>query len=148
MRRRVGEGLVVDREERRGRPELGTHVADRRPVGQGEGRQAIARELDERADDAVRAEQFRDDEDEVGRGRAARQRAVQADTDDVRHRLIQRLAEQDGLGFDAAHAVAEDAQAVDHRRVRVGPDDGVRECHPATSGVGAVARRPWPGTRG
>ena len=40
-----------------------------------------------------------------------------------------RLAEHRGLGFDAAHAPAEHAEAVDHRRVRVGADErvGVRE---------------------
>jgi hypothetical protein len=30
----VGERLIVDREERGGRPELGAHVADRRPIRQ------------------------------------------------------------------------------------------------------------------
>ena len=39
----VGERLVVDREEGRGRPELGAHVADRRPVGQRQGRPARRR---------------------------------------------------------------------------------------------------------
>ena len=52
---------------------------------------------------------------------------VQPDADDARHRLVQRLAEQDRLGLDAADAVAEHAEAVDHRRVRVGPDERVRE---------------------
>ena len=51
------------------------------------------------------------DQHEVGRGRAARQLAGQADADDVRHRLVERLAEQDGLGLDAADAVAEHAEA-------------------------------------
>ncbi len=43
----VGDRLVVDREERRGRPELWAHVADRRPIGQGEGRQPVAGEFHE-----------------------------------------------------------------------------------------------------
>ena len=30
----VGQGFVIDREERRGRAVLGRHVGDRRPVGQ------------------------------------------------------------------------------------------------------------------
>ena len=144
----VGERLVVDREERRGRPELGAHVADRRPVGQRQAGQPVAGELDERPDDAVRAEHLGDDEDEVGRGRAARQLAVEADADDVRHRLVERLAEEDRLGLDAADAVAQDAEAVDHRRVRVGPDERVREGDPAAVVVRRGPRRPWPGTRG
>ena len=78
-------------------------------------------------DDAVRAQHLGDDEDEVRRRRAARQVAVQADADDARHRLVERLAEQHGLGLDAADAVAQHAEAVDHRRVRVGADERVGE---------------------
>ena len=55
------------------------------------------------------------------------QLARQADADDPRHRLVERLAQQDGLGLDAADAVAQDAEPVDHRRVGVRPDDRVRE---------------------
>ena len=44
---------------------------------------------------------------------------VEPHADDPGHRLVQRLAEQDGLGLDPADAVAEDAEPVDHRRVRV-----------------------------
>ena len=123
----VGERLVVDREERRGRAELGAHVGDRRPVGEGQAGQPVAGELDERPDDAERAQHLGHDEDEVGRGRAARQLAVEADADDPGHRLVERLAEEDRLGLDPADAVAEDAEAVDHRGVRVGPDERVGE---------------------
>ena len=35
-----------------------------------------------------------------------RQLAVEPDADDPRHRLVERLAEQDGLGLDPADAVA------------------------------------------
>ena len=113
----VGEGLVVDREERRRRPELGAHVADRRPVGEGQRGQPVPGELDERPDHPMRAKHLCHDQDQVGRGRAAWQRAVEADPDDVRHRLVERLAEQDRLGLDAADAIAQDAEAVDHGRV-------------------------------
>jgi hypothetical protein len=69
------------------------------------------------------------DQDQVRRRRAARQLAGQAHPDDVRHRLVQRLAQQHGLGLDAAHPVAQHAEAVDHRRVGVGPDQRVGEGH-------------------
>ena len=62
---------------------------------------------------------------------AGRQLAREADAHDPGHRLVQRLAEQDGLGLDPAHAVAEDAQPVDHRGVGVGAHERVRERHPA-----------------
>ena len=61
---------------------------------------------------------------------ALRQLAVEPDADDPRHRLVERLAEQDGLGLDPADAVAQDAEPVDHRRVRVRPDERVREGDP------------------
>ena len=40
-------------------------------------------------------------------------------------RLVERLAEQRRLGLDAADAPADDAEAVDHRGVRVGADQRV-----------------------
>ena len=78
----------------------------------------------------MRAQHLGHHEHEVGRRGAVRQGADQPDADHPRHRLVQRLAEQDGLGLDATDPVAQHAQRVDHRRVRVGPDQGVREGHP------------------
>ena len=48
---------------------------------------------------------------------------LEADDFGEEHRL--RLAEHGGFGFDAADAPAEDGEAVDHRRVAVGADEGV-----------------------
>ncbi len=81
---------------------------------------------------------FGDDEDQVGCRRALGQAAAKADPDHVRHRLVQRLAEQDRLGFDPPDAEPEDAKAVDHGRVRIGADEGVREGDPAAVAVVAV----------
>ena len=53
----------------------------------------------------------------------------EAHADDPGHRLVERLAEEDRLGLDPADAVAEHAEPVDHRRVRVGPDERVGEGH-------------------
>ena len=90
---------------------------------------AVAVELDELPDDAVRAQHLGDGEHEVGRGRADGQRADELDADDAWQQHRQRLAEHRGFGFDAADAPAEHAEAVHHRRVRVGADErvGVRE---------------------
>ena len=44
---------------------------------------------------------------------------------DIRREKINRLAEHARLGFDAADAPADDAQAVDHRRVRIRADERV-----------------------
>ena len=70
-------------------------------------------------------QQLGDGEDEVGRGRAFGQLAREAQADDRRHEHRDRLAEHRRLGLDAADAPGEHAEAVHHRRVRVGADDGV-----------------------
>ncbi|GIW20358.1 MAG: hypothetical protein KatS3mg065_0654 [Chloroflexota bacterium] len=141
----VGEGLGVDGEEGRRRAELGAHVADRRPVGEGEAGETVAGEFDPGSDDPEAAEHLGDDEDEIGRRRARRQLAGEADPDDPRHRDVEGLAEEDGLGLDPADAVAEDAEGVDHRRVGIGPDEGVGVGDPAgavlVGGVGDDGRQ-------
>ena len=68
-----------------------------------------------------------DREDEVGRGRALGQRAGEPEADHLRDEHRERLAEHRRLGLDPADAPAEHAEAVDHRRVRVGADEGVGE---------------------
>ena len=121
----VDERLVVHREEAARRAVLGRHVPDRRAVGDRQRRKPFAEVLDELADDAGLAQQLCDGEDEVGRRRALRQAAAQLEADDLRHEHRQRLAEHRRLGLDPADAPAEDAEAVDHRRVRVGADERV-----------------------
>ena len=70
------------------------------------------------------------DEHEVGGRGALRQLAGEADPDHVGHRLVERLPEQDRLRLDAADAVSEHAEGIDHRRVRIGANERVREGHP------------------
>ena len=55
----------------------------------------------------------------------SRKRAGEMHAHDIRREEIDRLAEHAGFGFDAADAPAHDAEAVDHRRVRIGADEGV-----------------------
>ena len=50
---------------------------------------------------------------------------VSFEADDFGHQHVERLAEHDGFGLDAADAPADDAQAVDHRGVAVGADERV-----------------------
>ena len=117
---------VVDGEERRRRPVLGAHVGKGGAVGELEGRQAVAEELDELADDPVRAEHLGEREDEIGRRGAGGERADDAHADDDGDGQEHRLPEHRRLGLDATDAPGEDPQAVDHRRVRVRPDERVR----------------------
>ena len=71
------------------------------------------------------AQHLRDREHEVGGGGALGQVAVQLEADHARDQHRHRLAEHRRLGLDAADAPAEHAEAVDHRGVRVGPDQRV-----------------------
>ena len=121
----VGDGLLVDREHRRGRAELRAHVADRGAVGQRDGGDAGAVELDELPDHAVLAQHLGDREHEVGGGGAVRQLAGQLEADDAGDEHRDGLAEHGRLGLDAADAPAQHAEAVDHRGVAVGADAGV-----------------------
>ena len=121
----VGDRLLVDGEHRRGGAELRAHVADRGAVGQRDGGDAGAVELDELPDDAVLAQHLGDREDEVGGGGAVGQLAGQLEADDAGDEHRDRLAEHGRLGLDAADAPAQDAEAVDHRGVAVGADAGV-----------------------
>jgi hypothetical protein len=136
----VAQRLVIDREDGGGGPELGRHVADRGAVGEAQARQARPVELDELADHAVGAEHLGDVQHQVRGSGARRQLAVEPEADHDRHRLIERLAQQGGLGLDAADAPADDAKPVDHRRVRIGADEGVGQEHAVALGhhVGEV----------
>ena len=87
----------------------------------------MAEVLDELPDHAGLAQDLGHGQDEVGRGRALRQLARQLEADDLRDEHRERLAEHGRLGLDPADAPAEDAEPVDHRRVRVGADERVRE---------------------
>jgi hypothetical protein len=121
----VAQGLRVDGEDRAGRPVLRGHVPDRGAVGQRHRTDPRPVELDELPDHAVLAQHLRDRQNEVGCGRSLRHVAVEAEADHARDEHRHRLTEHRGLGLDAANAPTEHAEPVDHRRVRVGPDQRV-----------------------
>ncbi len=121
----VVDGDLVDREHRSSRAELGAHVADRRTVGQRHSADSLTVELDELADHTVLAEHVGDREHDVGGGHTGGDLTGELETEDARNEHRDRLAEHRGLRFDAAHTPAEHAEAVDHRRVRVGADERV-----------------------
>ena len=125
----VAQRLVVDGEEAAGGAVLRRHVRDGGAVGQAHLAEAGAEELDELLHHALLAQDLGDGEDEVGGGDALAQGAGQAEAHHLRREHVERLAEHGRLGLDAAHAPAEHAEAVDHRGVRVGADQRVREGH-------------------
>src|SRR5699024_4458429 len=87
---------------------------------------ALAVELHELAHHAVLAQLLGDGEYHVGGGHAGGDLALELEAHHRRDQHGDRLAEHGGLGLDTAHAPAQHAQAVDHRGVRVGADQGVR----------------------
>ena len=93
-------------------------------------------EFDEFSDDAFLAQHLRDGQHEIGGRGAFGQAAVQLEADHGGNQHRERLAEHGGLGFDAADAPAEHAQAVDHGGVRIGADERIGEsdhaCRPAS----------------
>jgi hypothetical protein len=123
----VADRLRVDREEPARGAVLGRHVPDRRPVRERKALETVSVVLHELPDDAGLAEDLRHRQDEVGRRRSLRQRSHELEPDDLRNEHRDRLAEHRRLGLDPSDAPAEDAEPVDHRRVRVGPDERVGE---------------------
>ena len=121
----VADRLLVDREDAHGRPVLGRHVADGGPIGDGQGGDPRAVELHELPDHALLPEHFGHGEHQVGRGRALGELPGEPEPDDLRDQHRHRLAQHGGLGLDTADAPSQHAEAVDHRRVRVGSDQGV-----------------------
>ena len=121
----VIDGPLVDREEAAGRAIFGRHVGDGRPVRQRQRGEARPEEFDEAADHALGAEHLRHGQHQVGGGDAFLEFARKAEADDFGDQHRHRLAKHRGLGLDPADAPAEHAEAVDHRRVAVGPDQRV-----------------------
>jgi len=121
----VAERFVVDREEAHGRAVLRRHVGDRGPIGERERSRPFAEVLDELADDFRLAQHLGDGQHDVGGRDPFAHRAAEVDADDVGRQEVDRLTKHPGLGLDAADAPADDADAVDHRGVRVGADEGV-----------------------
>ena len=121
----IAAGLLVDREEADRRAVLGRHVPERGAVRHRQAGGALAVKLDELADDARLPQELGDAQDQVGRGHALAQPAVEVHADHVGQEEIDRLAEHRRLRLDPADSPADDSEPVDHRRVRVGADQRV-----------------------
>src|SRR5690606_5409192 len=102
-----------------------SHVADGGTVCDTQAGRALAAELDELADHLLLAQQLGDAQHQVGRGDTFSQLALELDTHDIGSEQVNGLAKHAGFGFDAAHAPADHANAVDHGRVAVGAHERV-----------------------
>ena len=88
---------------------------------------AFAVELEVGRDDLLLAQEFGQRQHDVGGGDARLRLAGQLDADDVRQAHPRCAAQHHAFRFQAAHADGDHAQRVDHRGVRVGADQRVRE---------------------
>src|SRR5699024_4274001 len=131
LRRAAGQSqvlhrLLVDGEDGARGAVFGTHSAQRDAVGQVDVRHAGAEELYEYADDPRLPQRLGYGEDEVCGRCPFGQLTGQLEADDFGDEHAHRLPEHGRLGFDAADAPAEHAEAVDHGSVRIRAHQGVR----------------------
>ena len=122
----VAHRLGIHREEPHRRAVLRCHVRDRSPVGQAERAEARPVELDELVHHALLPEHLGHRKHQIGGGGAEGQLAHQLHSHDLGDEHEVRLAQHHRFRLDAAHAPADNAEAVDHGRVRVGADQRVR----------------------
>ena len=121
----VVDGFGIDGEEPHRGAVFGCHVRYGRTVGEGECDSAFAVEFNKFPNHLGGPEELGDMEGKVGRGDAFTQAASEVHADNFRSQEIHGLAEHSRLGLNAAHAPADDAEAVDHSGVGIGADERV-----------------------
>jgi hypothetical protein len=126
----VASHRLVVGEQRGGRADLGTHVADGALAGGGDGLGTGAEVLDDRARAALDREDLGDLEDHVLGRAPARQRPGELDADEPGHAQVPGHADHHVHGVRAADADGDHAETAGVGGVGVGPDH-----HPAGEGV-------------
>ena len=122
----IADSVFVDWKEAASGAVFRRHVAECGAVGNGQIGHAGTEIFDELADHAALAQHLRDGQDEIGRGNALLELAVEPHADHFRQQHRIRLTEHRGFSFDAADTPAEHRQPVDHGGVRIGADQRVR----------------------
>ena len=121
------DGLSIDREIAHRGAIFGRHVSDGCAIRDRQGRGSFAVKLDKLANNFLRPEQLCDVQDQIGSRDAFAQLSTHVHAHDFRCQKVDRLAEHTGFRFDSAHAPANHAETVDHGRMRIGPNESVRE---------------------
>ena len=129
----IAHGLGVHRKERHGGAELGRHVGDRRTLGKRERIDTVTKELDDLRDHVVPAKNLRYREHEIRRGHPRLQAPLEPAPDHLGDEHGDGLAERHRPPLQAAHAPTDDAECIDHGRVAVHRDDGIRIGEPPPS---------------
>ncbi len=124
-RLQIIHAFSVNREEAHCRAVFGRHVRDGRAIHDRQRCCTRPEEFYKLADDFRLAKHLRDRECEVGGGHTFAQGAGHVNAHDIRCQEINWLAQHARLGFDTTDTPAHNAQAVDHRRVRIRADERV-----------------------
>ena len=122
----VSQGLVIHREETAGGTVFRGHIGDGGPVRHRHILETVAVEFHELAHDAFLAQHLGDRQHQVSGGDALTQLAGDLEAYDLGDQHRYRLTQHGGFRFNAAHAPAQDAQAIDHGGVGVGTHQGIR----------------------
>ena len=99
---------------------LRRHVGNCGAVGQRHSAKSRPKKFHKLVYNTFGAQHLRDRQHQIGGSDAFAQLALQFEPNHLRRHNVQRLAEHDGLGFNAAHAPAQHTQPVNHGGVRVG----------------------------
>ena len=121
--RQIGEGLLVGRDQAGAGTAFDRHVANRHSPFHGERADGLARVFDDMAGSARRADLADDREDDVLRGHALRQDAVDAHQHVLGLALDERLGRQHMLDLARADAMRERAEGTMRRGVAVAAND-------------------------
>ncbi|MNX49065.1 hypothetical protein D3C86_796600 [compost metagenome] len=121
----VGQRFAVDGKVARRGSVFGRHVGHHAAAARRQRADARPEELHEFAGHVDGAQALGHGQGQIGRRHASLQRTGQTHADDIGNAQHRRHAEHDGLRLQSAHAPAEHADAVDHRRMAVGADHHV-----------------------
>ena len=121
----VVDGLGINGKEAHRGAVFGSHVRDRRAVGERECGRAFAIEFHKLTNHFRGAEELGNMEREIGRGDAFAKLIREVHAHNFWGEEIHGLAEHSCLGFDATNTPTDNTQTIDHGRVRVSTDERV-----------------------
>ena len=129
---KVIHGAVIDGEVSHGCAVLRSHVSNGSSVSEAEILDTRSEEFDELADDTTLTKHLDTGQDQVSSGGGLRKITVEVEADNLGQDHRDGLTKHDSLSLDTANTPAGDTKTIDHGRVGVSADDGVRVEHVLT----------------
>ena len=120
------EGFRINREIATGRAVFRCHVGNGGPIRQGKAGQTRTKELDELTDNIFLTKELGHFQGQVCRSRNLRQLTSQVNPDDLRNREIGSFSQHSCFCFDTPNTPTEDSDTIDHGRVAVCTEHGIR----------------------